>query len=208
MARFPLVSAPLLRGERRESVPPSALATTGYTSGLPFRSHDRSRPRIADDPPRRARRRRGARDDQSSRGPERAQLADARRAATARSPRLVETRASAWSSSPARGRSRSSPAPTSTSWRSRARRAAASTRFAASRCSISSSTSASRRSPRSTATRSAAAASWRWRARCGSRPTRPSSASRRSTSGSFPGTAARSVWPRLDRRRPRRSSCS
>ena len=51
---------------------------------------------------------------------------------------------------------------------------------------------ASRSSRRSTATRSAAAASWRWRARSASRPTPRSSVSRRSTSGSFPATPARS----------------
>ena len=47
-----------------------------------------------------------------------------------------------------------------------------------------------RRSPRSTRSPSAAAASWRWRATSGSRPSRPSSASPRSSSGSSPASAA------------------
>ncbi len=53
--------------------------------------------------------------------------------------------------------------------------------------------------------RSAAGASWRWRATSGSRPSRRRSASPRSTSGSFPASAARSGcrgWSA----RPRRSS--
>ena len=52
--------------------------------------------------------------------------------------------------------------------------------------------------------RSAAAASWRWPATCASRATRPRSASRRSTSGSSPASAARSGC-RGSSARPRRS---
>ncbi len=54
-----------------------------------------------------------------------------------------------------------------------------------------------RRSPRSTRSPSAAAASWRWPATSGSPPSRPCSASPRSSSGSFPGFGGTQRLPRL-----------
>ena len=82
--------------------------------------------------------------------------------------------------------------PTSTSSPNRRRRRAGPRASRAARVRSRRAASASRSSPRSTATRSAAAASWPWPARSGSRRRPRSSGSRKSISGSSPGTAARS----------------